>query len=325
MTRSEFINSFMLWFTFEEIEHWARQTKWSMRSGKIKAFEFFLGVVFGQMSALRLTLNAQASNYTEPVKRQAVDQRYTQRAVDLFKTIFSACLQRSLAKTTPVLSIHLAEQFKAIHLIDSTSFDCPDSLAEIFPGCGGDASQANCKILMRYEYLRGQFEPLALLPGKNSDQGLARKLPPFVAADELLITDKGFFDLELWQQIDQKKAFILLPWPRSVKMRLLQPDGSRQELNLADVLGQGPRELMAWPVVYLGARGVEARLVALPLSEQSAARQRAALRESQRRQGRVPTAAALELAGWMILLTNAPAAKLPQPCHQLCLPYSMAN
>jgi hypothetical protein len=49
------------------------------------------------------------------------------------------------------------------------------------------------------------------------------------------------------------------------------------------------------------------------LSLESAGRQRAGLRESQRKQGRIPTASALELAGWLILVTNAPAAKLPSP------------
>jgi hypothetical protein len=53
------------------------------------------------------------------------------------------------------------------------------------------------------------------------------------------------------------------------------------------------------------------RLVAFPLSQASASRHRAALRESARRQGRVPTQEALELAGWLILITNAPEEKLP--------------
>ena len=35
------------------------------------------------------------------------------------------------------------------------------------------------------------------------------------------------------------------------------------------------------------------------------------MREKCRTHGRTPTAEALELAGWLILVTNAPAAKLP--------------
>jgi len=53
------------------------------------------------------------------------------------------------------------------------------------------------------------------------------------------------------------------------------------------------------------------RVVAFRLSPESAGRQRAKLSEDQRRQGRQPTQKALELAGWLILVTNAAAHKLP--------------
>ena len=53
------------------------------------------------------------------------------------------------------------------------------------------------------------------------------------------------------------------------------------------------------------------RLVAFRLSPESAGRHRAGLRESMRTKGRTPSAKALQLAGWLLLVTNAPAAKLP--------------
>lgn len=55
------------------MEQLARETRWHLRQGKIKAFEFLAGSVFGPMSALTLSLNAPASCFTEPVSRQAVD------------------------------------------------------------------------------------------------------------------------------------------------------------------------------------------------------------------------------------------------------------
>jgi hypothetical protein len=94
-------------------------------------------------------------------------------------------------------------------------------------------------------------------------------------------------------------------------LELAQPDGSRGELNLADALRQSEPAVLEWPRVYLGAEAVQVRLVAFPLSAERAARHRAALREAQRKQGRTPTADALELAGWLILITNAPVEKLP--------------
>src|SRR6266508_4600786 len=61
MSRSKFIEQFAGWFDPEPILQLARQSRWYLRRGKIQAFEFLVGLVFGQMSALRLSLSSQAS------------------------------------------------------------------------------------------------------------------------------------------------------------------------------------------------------------------------------------------------------------------------
>jgi len=88
MDRSQFFETFSSWFEPAAILALARQVKWMIRQGKIDAFEFVVGLVFGQMSALELSLRAQASSYTQPVKREAVHQRYKQEAVELFRGVF---------------------------------------------------------------------------------------------------------------------------------------------------------------------------------------------------------------------------------------------
>lgn len=99
MNQSNFRDRFAQWFQPKAVIQLARQTKWLVRQGKIDAFEFFIGLIFGQMSSLKLTLNAQAGCFTEPVSRQAVDQRYNQRTVDWFHAGFDCCLQQALAES----------------------------------------------------------------------------------------------------------------------------------------------------------------------------------------------------------------------------------
>ena len=314
MKRAEFFIQFAKSFDRGRITALARQCRWLIRQGKIDAFEFVVGRVLAQLSALRLTLDAEASVYTEPVTRQGVHQRYTAQAVELSRLVFQHFTHDHLTeKPPPGLSAELAQHFPAIHVVDSTSFDCPDSLSTIFPGCGGAASAANCKVLLRYEYLRSQFDVLALLPGKRSDPGVASQLPAILQAGELLLIDKGFFKVEALKQIQDRGAYFLVPWPRSVGLWLTDGSGARQALDLASVLARTPDPVVSWPAVHLG-RNADApafRLVAFRLSPTSAERQRAGLREAQRKQGRQPTAQALELAGWLILITNAPADQLP--------------
>jgi hypothetical protein len=314
MDRAQFYTQFTAWFEPARILALARQTGWCLRQGKIQADEFLVGLVFGQLSSLGLSLSAHASCFSQPVKREAVCQRFNQPAVEFFRGSFQQGLQRSLEQSpAPALTAALAEHFQAIHLVDSTSFDCPESLAQIYAGCGGGASPANCKVLLRYEYLRGQFEPLALVPGKRSDQGLAETLPPVLQAQELLLMDKGFLKLAVLQQIQDQGAYFLMPLARSLTLGLASGQNGRVALNLAEELRHSPQAMRAWSQVYLGQapNALAVRVVAFRLSPESAARHRAALCEAQRKQGRQPTAEALEWAGWLILITNAPVDKLP--------------
>ena len=87
-------------------------------------------------------------------------------------------------------------------------------------------------------------------------------------------------------------------------------------LDLAKELAASTQAQVQWDQLYCGQdahRFGPVRVVAFRLSPESAGRQRAGLRASQHKRGRTPTACALELAGWLILVTNAPAAKLPSP------------
>ncbi len=270
------------------------------------------------MSALRLTLSAQAQSLAQPVSPQAVDQRYNPAAVRYFAAAFGQVLQQALAAPVPegwAPAEQLRGHFAAVYLSDSTAFDVPASLQALYPSCGGDGSAANVKVLLRYEALQGRLEPLQLLPGKRSDQGLASQLVERLRKDELQINDNGFYSAQAWRTAQERGAYLLAPVPHSVSLWLADPEGGpERRLDLAQVLAHSSQSRLEWPQVYLGQgkhRAGPVRLVAFRLSQQSADRRRAALRESMRTQGRTPSQAALALADWMVLATNASAQQLP--------------
>ena len=107
-----------------------------------------------------------------------------------------------------------------------------------------------------------------------------------------------------------------MPLPHSLTLwTTAGPGAPEQALDLAGELALSSENRVEWPEVFLGTKGKHragpVRLIAFRLSPESAGRQRAGLRESMRTQGRTPSAKALQLAGWLLLVTNAPAAKLP--------------
>lgn len=312
----DFIAKFIKWFEPDAFRRLARQTLWLKRQSKIDAFDFLISAVLGQASALRLTLNAQASSLLEPVSRQAVHERYNPQAVAFFKASFDHVLAEALHHPPEApMAAWLRTHFSAVYLLDSTSFDVPPALQTLFPSCGGDASPANVKLLLRYEYVQGQLDPRALWPGKKSDLSLAVALAALLKPDQLQIQDKGFYDAKAWRAAQTAGAFLLMPWPRSVTVWAgPQPGQPEQLVDLATALAASTAERVDWAEVALGKeqhRIGGLRLSAFRLSPESATRHRAAVREAQRRHNRVPTQEALELAGWLILITNAPVEKLP--------------
>ncbi len=316
-TESDFAHRLASCLQREEATQVARQTHWMKRQGKIDAFEFVTGACFAQMSALELTLNAQSACFTEPVSPQAVDQRYNEHTVELFEVLFSRLLTHTLLQSPqPSLTKELANRFAAVHLIDSTSFDCPANLAKIYPGAGGHASVANCKILLDYEYTRGQFRPLAVLPGKRPDSALSKELSPVLKAGELAIIDKGFWCHQTFRDLQGQGAFFLIPWQRSSRLWVPDPKQSQAApvlLEVADQLRHTTQNLVEWPEVWVGdpKEKLKMRVVAFRLSEESANRHRQALQRDMQRKGRTVSDASLQLAGWLILVTNAPAQLVP--------------
>ena len=316
MTYLSFLEEFARTFVAKPFCQLANQTGWRKRASKIDPFEFLVSLIFGQLSASRQTLSSQAQALTEPVTRQALDQRFNARTVEYVQAAFAHVLAQTLGWSAAHPQAEaLRANFAALYLLDSTSFGCSETLKDLFPGCGGDGSAASVKVLLRYELIAGRLEPLQVLAGKRSDQGQALWAAARLKANQLQLQDKGFYAAKAWQAAEQSGAALLMPLPHSLTLWLSPGAGQPEELlDLAAVLAASRENQVAWSGLQVGKPGHRAgplRLVAFRLHPESAGRQRQGLRESMRTQGRTPSAKALQLAGWLLLLTNAPEAKLP--------------
>ncbi len=300
----------------ERAQQLAKEHGWQKRRGKISPFEFLYSGL-GQGSALDLTLSAQAGSLSQPVTRQAIDQRYTPEAVEFFKSAFQESLATTLTwKTDSAMTELLQKRFAAVRVFDSTHCACSDALATIFPACGGGGGQAGVKVLLAYDYGAGQFQPLEVLPGKCSDQGLTERVAEQLGPGELGMWDKGFYKAAALRRVVERGAYFLMPWPHSVSVYAMDQQGQRgQAIEVAIVLKHSTQNRVEWTAVQLGqtpeSRLGPVRLIAYRLREERANRRRAQLREKCRTYGRVPTEEALELAGWLILMTNASTDLLP--------------
>ena len=313
---SSFLERFVRTFIPQPFRPLAVQTGWCRRRGKIDPFEFFTSLTFGQMSAGRQTLTAPVQGLAEVVTRQAVDQRFTPAAVAYFQAAFAHVLAQTLdGSPTPPQAEALRAHFPRLYLLDTTGFDCPATLQALFPSCGGAGSAANVKVLLRSELMAGRREPLAVLAGQRSDQGPALRAAHRLEPGDLQLQDKGFYGAKAWPAAQARGAYLLRPLPHSLTLWFsANPPAGERSLDLAAALKATTENRREWPQLLLGTQGHRTgalRLVAFRLSPESAGRHRQGLREARRTQGRTPSAQTLELAGGQLLLTNAPAEKLP--------------
>lgn len=300
----------------EQAQQLAKEHGWFKRRGKISPFEFLYSGL-GQGSACQLTLNAQASSLSQPVSRQAIAQRYTPQAAAFFKSAFQASLDTGLSwKSDSRMTQLLQRRFAAVRLFDSTRCPCSDALARVFPASGGGGSRAGVKLLLAYDYGAGQIQPLDLLAANCSDQGLTERVAQQLGPRELGIWDKGFYKAAALRRVMERGAYFLTPWSHGVAVYLHNPKlQSLQALDVAAALKSSTQNCLEWTAVHLGKTPESwlgsVRLIAYRLREEQANRRRAHLREKCRTHGRLPTQEALELAGWVILVTNASRDLLP--------------
>lgn len=241
------------------------------------------------------------------VSPQAIDQRFTFATADLLRSVLSHSVSELIA-SDPV-AIPVLQRFCGVRVHDTTTIVLPDALAPYAQGCGGQSSlntAAALKCGLQFDLLTGAYTRLEVVDGRAADQRLwlNHALPP---PGTLRLADLGFFELEVFATLNSCGVYWL--------SKLLAPTLVRRADEPVLPLVQFVRSLGAveqWEgeVWIGGARPVRARLLVVAVPQEVADQRRRRIRADARRKGRTPSAAALALAAWTILMTNVPAELL---------------
>ena len=153
-------------FSPRQVERWARQSGFIQRRRQLKPFDFLSLMVFASWSMIAPSLEALASELEGAFSRVALHYRFTRQASEFLWQ----CLEWVMAHSQQfhlVLQTQLLKPFSRVLIHDSSSWDLPPSLAGVFPGSGGSASPANCKVQLTYEVKRGRLQALHLTAGNR--------------------------------------------------------------------------------------------------------------------------------------------------------------
>jgi hypothetical protein len=296
-------------FSADQIEASARRTGFVQRASKITGKLFLALVTFGPWSEGKTSLAqlaAKAAQLPEPVEvsPEAIQQRMTARA----RAFLQDLIQQAFAKLhqdNTGCEEGLFAAFSAIHIADSTGFELPDSLKELFPGAGGSGAQAGAKLQLVWEYTRSTFAHFALLPWNTPDNKSIDTVVGLAQRGALFLFDLGYFKTQALAQIAAAQAYFLTRLNHQVT--LYEAVGDRvHELELARALQAEPRPLVE-KAIFLGARErVAARLIAARMPEAVVNERRRKARQAARNRGYIPSHAHLTLLAWNLFITNVP-------------------
>jgi len=240
------------------------------------------------------------------ISPQGFAARFTSATVRYLEQIFAAALQQLI--TASPRTIPILDRFSALYIQDSTVIRLPDTLADIWSGCGGNRAHltAAVKGLLRLELRAGQLAGPLLLDGRSADRSAC--LLPRPSARSLSIADLGFWDLADFALAAHDQRWWLSRCPP--KLQVFDVDGQRW--SLADLLAAQTSDSCDL-VVQLGVQQrLDARLLAQRVPPKVAEQRRRRLRATAKRKGRTVSASQLVLAGWTLLVTNVPAELLSQ-------------
>ena len=94
-------------------------------------------------------------------------------------------------------------------LCDSTWIALLEKLQNIYPGFGGDASNASCKLQVVYDFLNGQINTVKLTDGTTNDTLYSFDLLSMLSKGTLLLTDLGYFSTKFFYAIQELGAYFI--------------------------------------------------------------------------------------------------------------------
>lgn len=288
------------------------------RRRKLRGAAFVQTLVFGwwQHPAATLEqLRQTAAALGVAISPQGLDQRFGPAAAALLRERLEAATVQVLTADSAAPAV--LTRFTAVDLLDSTTIGLPDALATVWRGCGGrtaTGTQAALKVTVRLDLVRGGLTGPELNDGRTQDRATTLPHAP-LAPGSLRIADQGFAALGVLAAIAAQEAFFLSRLP--VQWGILTTAGER--LDVVAWLRRQAAECVELPVALGVVMRLPARLLALRVPTVVAAARRRTLRAAAKREGKTPSAAKLARAGWTLLVTNVPAARLSAAEAQVLL------
>lgn len=291
------------------LNRWARQTGFRKRKGKVSPFDFLVLMTIGQLGMKHPSLAGMVAAIEARITRVALHYRFTAAATAFMFKCLCFVLQQKVSHLGKI-DTKLLRPFKRVLIIDSSSWDVSEKLANVLPGYGGSASAANCKLQAVYDYKHGRLQFVDVTEGTNPDNRYTDNLPGMFSKGDLILFDQGYFKLSTLEALVTKGVFFLT---RFLVSTVVLDSVTHERIDLHKYLSRMDGETCDMDVLIGGdeRRKVTVRLIALRASEPIANKRRRKLRKESNKKGYTPSKYHLSMCDWTIMTTNVPRQWLP--------------
>ncbi len=159
-------------------------------------------LLFTHFNHQKLSLNQLAIElnlrYGISISKQAIDDRFTQAAVDFIKGILEQAI-KIMIYDQEFKDLGILQHFTQLKIKDSTCFQLPENMAEKYAGSGGSGSGASIRIQFEYDFKTGAISDLSIHAFNDQDLNDAVRTISSVQPNELVLRDLGYSRIEVFQ------------------------------------------------------------------------------------------------------------------------------
>lgn len=285
----------------------ARPTGFLQRQGNLSGSDYARLWVLSWLKNPQIPLEEMAQfgkSLGIQISSQGIHDRWSRQAAAFMKALFEVALTQVVV-ANPV-AVPLLARFGAVVVEDSTQIHLLKELLSSFQASGnvkGKAAEAGCKLHMRLDLLRGGLQCSSLLDGLSADPKTPLAALPQVERT-LNIRDRGFFDLKRLKREAQEGHYSLTYYKSGICLFDTQGEPLDLLLWLAQLL---QLDLPLHRNVLVGHLRFPMRLLLSPLPKEQAHRRRAVLQRTAQKHSKMVDHRQFLLAGYDVILTNAPA------------------
>lgn len=294
-------------FNVDVITALAKTSKFLIRESKLVPIFFLSGIILSYFSggdqSFALMCGHMEDWFNISVTPQAFSERLKQKeTLNFLKKTFLNYLNQKIKKTTAEDECcKKFNMFSGIKIGDSSSIELSESLAKNFKGSGGGASKSALKLNVLADVFNYSTVHVDIKAGSYSDRNFAKTDIKYLRKGELLIRDLGYFMVEGFQKILDKKAFFISRFLKNVKIYL--NNSSNGALDIYQFLREGTRggKKIFDTKVFISEQKFECRLIAFK-TPKWVVKQRAKKFKAMNK--KEPSAEYLEWAGYSVFITN---------------------